>query len=82
MKSRVNLTVETSLLVQAKKYAANNNVSLSELVEQYFSGISEVKKGSDLIEFVKSLPKTKDSYPADVDFTKQYFEEKAEKYGF
>ncbi len=80
MKARLNLTIEEGVLARVKQYAAHKNVSLSELVEEYFSQIATPAPKSDLIDFVKSLPKS-DVYD-DVDLKKQYFEENASKYGF
>jgi hypothetical protein len=80
MKTRINLTIEESLLNQVKHYAAERKVSVSELVEQYFSQLAKPVKKSNLIDLVKSLAKT-DKYDG-VDLKKQYFEDNASKYGF
>jgi len=80
MKARVNLTIEESILARAKQYAASNNLSLSEMVEKYFSEVSEAKPKTDLIEYIKSLPKV--DIDENIDFKKQYFEDNAAKYGF
>ena len=52
MKARLNLTIEEGLLARVKQYAAHKNVSLSELVEEYFSQIATPAPKSDLIDFV------------------------------
>ena len=80
MKARLNLTIEESILTQIKAYAAEKKVSVSELVEQYFSQIAKPVRKSNLIELIESLPKPEIS--EDVDLIKQYFEDKASKYGF
>ena len=81
LKTRLNLTIEASLLSQIKLYAAQKHVSVSELVEQYFKRLAKPPQKSNLIELVKlieSLPKPE----IDFDFKKQYYEERASKYGF
>ena len=82
MKTRINLTIEEKLVYQIKEYAEEKNTSVSELVEQYFKRLTKPAKKSNLIELVKSLPKVDLGYEDDVDFKKQYYEEKASKYGF
>ncbi len=81
MKTRLNLTIEESLLTQIKTYAAEKQVSISELVEQYFKRLTNPdKKKKNLIELIESLPKP--DIDLDVDLKKQYYEERASKYGF
>lgn len=83
MKTRLNLTIEDSLLFKIKSYAAQKQVSVSELVEDYFNNLTKPKpKKMNLIEFVKSMPKVELPYDDNVDLKKQYYEEKASKYGF
>lgn len=82
MKARLNLTIEEDLLSKIKIYAAEKRVSVSELVEQYFTSIAKPAKKSNLIDLVKSLPKVDLGYDDDVDLKKQYYEERASKYGF
>ena len=82
MKTRINLTIEEKLVYQIKEYAEEKNTSVSELVEQYFKRLTKPSKKSNLIELVKSLPKVDLGYDDDVDLKKQYYEEKASKYGF
>lgn len=83
MKTRLNLTIEESILTQIKAYAAEKQVSISELVEQYFARLTKPEKEKmNLIDFVKSMPKVELPYGDDVDLKKQYYEERASKYGF
>lgn len=81
MKSKINLSIDEKLVYKIKAYAEENNISVSELVEQYFKTKVEPVKRNNLIELVKSLPKVKLPYGDDVDLTKQYYEEKASEYG-
>lgn len=81
MKTRLNLTVDENLVYKIKEYADLKHISVSELVEEYFKKVVEkpVKKNS-LIELIESLPKPEIDF--DVDLRKQYYEERASKYGF
>jgi len=56
MKARLNLTIEQTLLDQVKKFAAQKNTSVSELVEDYFKVLTKPKKQS-LVDLLRSLPK-------------------------
>ena len=82
MKAKINLSIEEKLVYKIKAYAEEQHTSVSELVEEYFKRVVEPPKKSNLIDLVKSLPKVELPYPDDVDFKKQYYEEKASKYGF
>jgi hypothetical protein len=78
----MNLSIEEKLVCQIKEYAEEKNTSVSELVEQYFKRLTRPAKKSNLIELVKSLPKVDLGYDDDVDLKKQYYQERASKYGF
>lgn len=80
MKTRLNLTIEESLLSKIKLYAAEKHISVSELVEQYFIRLAKPARKNNLIELIESLPKPEIDF--DVDLKKQYYEERASKYGF
>lgn len=79
MKTRVNLTIEKDVLTKAKEYASEVNESLSELVEGYLQSLERKRNSESLIDYIDKLdvPKT----PSDIDFKKEYFLEKAGKYG-
>lgn len=80
MKARVNLTIEEDILTKAKKYASEVGSSVSELVENYLKNISQKENSDSLIEYIDKLEIPK--IDKDIDFKKQYFIERAEKYGF
>lgn len=82
MKTRINLTIEEKLVNQIKAYAEEKQTSVSELVEQYFKRLMKPVKKDSLMDLVKSLPKVDLGYGDDIDLKKQYYEEKASKYGF
>jgi hypothetical protein len=78
MKARLNLTIEQTLLDQVKKFAAQKNTSVSELVEDYFKVLTKPKKQS-LVDLLRSLPKPNIS--DDRDLIEEYYEAKRKKYG-
>jgi len=82
MKAKINLSIEEQLVYKIKAYAEEKHISVSELVEEYFKRLVErpSKKKNSLIELIESLPKPEIN--PDTDLKKQYFEEKASKYGF
>ena len=82
MKAKINLSIEEKLIYKIKAYAEEEHTSVSELVEEYFKRVVEPRKKNNLIDLVKSLPKVELPYPDDVDLKKQYYEERAGKYGF
>jgi hypothetical protein len=55
MKSRLNLTIEDSLLKSAKLYAEKQHISISELVEDYFREITKPIKRKTFVDIVKEL---------------------------
>ncbi len=55
MKTRLNLTIDETLLKKVKQYAAKNETSLSELVENYFMILTKPKKKHNIIDLVESL---------------------------
>jgi len=80
MKTRVNLTIEQDILSKAKKYASEIGVSVSELVENYLKNVSKKTDTESLIDFIDRLEVPK--IDENIDFKKQYYEDRAEKYGF
>lgn len=83
MKTRLNLTIEDNLLQQAKAYAQKHQTSISKLVEESLNNLIKPRTNKkNLIDLVKSLPKVELPYDNDVDLKKQYYEERASKYGF
>ncbi|WP_419801919.1 DUF6364 family protein [Mucilaginibacter sp.] len=81
MKSRVNLTIEQNLLSEIKSYAAEKQVSISELVEEYFKQLAKPKKKSKIFDMVKNLD-IKEKFDSIPDLKKAYYEDNAAKYGF
>ena len=78
MKARLNITIEQSLLDQVKQFAAQQNTSVSELVEDYFKTIIKPKKQS-LVDLIRSLPKP--DIDENFDWKEEYYKDKMKKYG-
>lgn len=55
MKSRLNLTIEDSLLKSTKLYAEKQHISISELVEGYFKEVTKPIKRKTFADIVKEL---------------------------
>lgn len=50
MTKKLTLTLDDNIIIDAKKYASNNNISLSRLVETYFISLaSDLKNSSETI---------------------------------
>jgi len=79
MKARVNLTIDEGLLAKVKRYASNQQRSLSELVESYFKTLDPPERKS-LIDMVEELPPPAIDTAADL--KEIYMQEKAKKHGF
>lgn len=80
MKSRLNLTIDNNLLDRIKRYAANRQTSVSELVEHYFNNLTKPPKRETIIDLVDKLDRP--SLADRGDLTKAFYEDQAEKYGF
>ncbi len=80
MKARLNLTIDDHVLAYVKAYAANMNVSVSELVERYFRGIAKSTKGKNIIEIVDKLEKP--IINDNIDLKEEFYKNRAGKYGF
>lgn len=80
MKSRLNLTIENSLLEDVKSYAVKNKRSISDLVESYFKKVTRPSKRKNIIDLVEKLEKP--SINDNTDLKDLYYKENAKKYGF
>ncbi|GAB3222128.1 ribbon-helix-helix protein, CopG family [Algoriphagus aestuariicola] len=78
MKKRLNITIEEDLLEKIKEYAESQDRSVSDLVQDHFITLlkppSTLPNGMTLVEFMKSLPKSKVEFPEDYDWKKEYYE--------
>ena len=82
MKTRLNITIEEDLLKKVKAYADKHDNSVSQLVEEYFETLVRKPKKKSLLDIIEELPKSKIKYPEDFDFKKEYYKDRAKKYGF
>ena len=57
MKTRLNLTIEDSLLKSTKLYAEKQGTSVSKLTERYFKSITKPAKRKTIIDLVEKLGK-------------------------
>lgn len=80
MKSKLNLTIEGTLLAKIKRYAASRKTNVSELVESYFNKLLRTSHKPNIVEFMDSMEKPSSDLPQDL--KKAYYEEGKEKYGF
>lgn len=82
MKDRLNITIDHTLIEQAKRYAAKNNTSLSQLIEEILRKlVSRPKpKKETFLEFMAKMPKPKGNFDQ---YSKEtYYEDNKSKYGF
>lgn len=80
MNTKLTLTMEDSVIEQAKKYAKSKGQSLSDLIENYLKTTTRQKQaGTELTPIVKSL---KGSFKAseDFDYKEELAKRLAEKY--
>lgn len=80
MKTRLNLTIDNSVLEGIKAYTSGKHISISELVENYFKSIARPAKRKSVLELVEKLPKPKVNTAGDL--KDRYYKAKAGKYGF
>ena len=80
MKSRLNLTIENSLLEDVKSYAVKNKRSVSDLVESYFKKVTRPSERKNIIDLVEKLEKT--TMNDNADLKDLYYKENAKKHGF
>lgn len=80
MKQRLNLTIDGPLLEAIKAYAAKRQLSVSELVENYFKKMTKPAKHKSVLDLIDQLPKP----PIDpkADLKELFYKEQGEKYGF
>ncbi|MCS5488850.1 MULTISPECIES: DUF6364 family protein [Algoriphagus] len=86
MKKRLNITIDEKLLEKIKQYAAKEETSISSLVEEHFEKLVSRKtglpEGMSLVEYMRSLPKSKIEFPEDFDWKEEYYKAKAKKLGY
>ncbi len=86
MKKKLNLTIEENLLEKIKAYAESKDRSVSDLVQEHFETLVKPRptlpNGMTLVEYMKSLPKSKVEFPEGMDWKDEYYRAKAKKWGY
>ncbi len=80
MKAKLNLTIDNSLLAHIKQYSVSHQISISELVENYFRNLTKASKKTNIVELMDKIERPSLELPEDL--KKAYYEEQREKYGF
>lgn len=80
MQSKLTLTIEQSVIEEAKIYAKNKGRSLSDLIENYLKVIVDDSARIKLSPSVKKL-KGSIKLPEDFDYKKELAKSLASKYG-
>ena len=81
MKSRLNITIDETLMQQAKRYAARHRISVSQLVEQFFRTLARPSRKKNILELLNELPPP-GIKKSENDLKKSYYDKRKEKYGF
>ena len=82
MKTRLNITIEDALLPHIKEYAASREVSISQMVEDYFRSLVKPNiRKKNIIEMVDEL-EAPSHIDNELDLKKSYYEQNSKKYGF
>ena len=82
MKNKLNITIDKSLIIKMRQFAARNNTSVSGLVEEYFKKLVSrpSPKKENFLEIIARLPKP------DANFeqvsVEDYYKKREKKYGF
>ncbi|GMQ24384.1 hypothetical protein Aoki45_10660 [Algoriphagus sp. oki45] len=86
MKKKLNLTIDENLLEKIKAYAESKDRSVSDLVQEHFETLVKPRptlpNGMTLVEYMKSLPKSKIEFPEGMDWKDEYYRAKAKKWGY
>ena len=72
MKVPLALTIESSLLEDIKKFAADQGTSVSELVEGYFKVVTMLKTKQNFMQLTEQLPVP--NIPKDAKLMDLYFQ--------
>lgn len=79
MDTKLTLKLDRSVIENAKVYAKNKNVSLSQLVETYLNLLTNPKNQEDVTPLVKSLSGII-KLPKQYDYKKEYKKHLSDKY--
>lgn len=81
MDTKLTLKLDQEVIKSAKKYASDQKLSLSRIIETYLRSLTNNSKSEDfeISPFVKSMS-TGSKIPADLDYKKEYSEHLLKKY--
>lgn len=81
MDTKLTLKLDREIIEKAKKYASEQKLSLSRIVEAYLQSLTanSEKEDFEISPFVKSLS-TGTKIPADLDYKKEYADHLLGKY--
>ena len=81
MNTKLTLKLNKEVIERAKKYASNQQLSLSKIVEAYLQSLTNEKnnEGLEISPFVKSISTGK-KLPPDLDYKKEYSDHLLDKY--
>ena len=81
MKTKLNLTIEHTVIEKAKKYANGRSRSLSSIVENYLKTLTKAVniRNADMVSNVKSLKGTFTA-PKNIDYKKELSKKLTAKY--
>jgi len=82
METKLTLRLNDRVIERAKKYAKEQNTSLSKMIEAYLDSLTQEKsldRETDITPLIKSLSGVID-LPADFDYKKEYGDYLTEKY--
>ncbi|WP_143061643.1 DUF6364 family protein [Dyadobacter sp. SG02] len=81
MKTRLNITIDDTVLTYIKSYAAARQISISQIIEGHFRNIVTSEGQKENILEVMDRMETPSGIGSDDDFKKGYYEARNEKYG-
>ncbi len=80
METKLTLRLDKNVIIRAKDYAQNHNISLSKIVESYLDSMTKKKsKDIEITPLVESLSGVV-KLPKDFDYKKEYTDYLTEKY--
>jgi hypothetical protein len=81
MKTRLNITIEDTVLTYIKSYAAAKQISVSQIIEEHLKSIAKsAKQKRNILEVIDELD-VPVGIRDDQDLINAYYEARGEKYG-
>ena len=82
MNTKLTLTIEQTVIEKAKKYAKDNERSLSDLIENYLMALTKESDVNDDVELTPVVKSLKGSFtaPKNFDYKKELANRLSEKY--